>query len=61
MRSMLKKINWSNLLGYGWHLGLLAGSIALRAYAPESAVIWAPLLQAAGQVSPTPPGVTVLR
>jgi hypothetical protein len=60
MDKLLKSVDWSKVLSYGWHLGLLAGSIALQAYAPHSAQIWLPVMQAAGQLSPQPEGVTLL-
>lgn len=58
--SVFKKIDWSKVLSYGAHLGLLAGSIALQVYAPGSAAIWAPVLQAAGQLLAQPEGITLL-
>ena len=59
MQNPFPSIDWSKVLQYGWHLGLLAAVVALQAYAPHSAQIWLPVLQAAGQLTPTPPGVSV--
>jgi hypothetical protein len=60
MKNLFKSIDWSKVFSYGAHLGLLAGSIALNTYAPGSAVIWAPVLQAAGQMLASPEGITLL-
>lgn len=60
MKKAFQSIDWSKVLSYGYHIGLLAGSVALRAYAPEAAVIWGPVLQAVAQASPTPEGITLL-
>ena len=55
-----KSIDWSKVFSYAYHVGLLAGSVALTQYAPHQAVVWGPLLQALGQMSPHPEGLTVL-
>ena len=57
---MLKNVDWSHVLGYLWHLGLMGGAIALQVYAPQSAQMFAPLLQAAGQVGSVP-GLSVYK
>lgn len=58
--SFLKSVDWSKVLSYGYHIGLLAGSVALRAYAPEAYTIWGPVIQAVAQSSPTPEGITLV-
>lgn len=58
--SFFKSIDWSKVLSYGYHIGLLAGSIAVQTYAPHSAQVWVPLMQALGQASPTPEGISLM-
>lgn len=53
----MKSLNWNNILTYAWHVALLAGSVAAQIYAPGIAPVLLPALQAAGQLSPQPPGL----
>jgi hypothetical protein len=58
--SFFKSIDWSKVFNYGAHLALLAGQVAIQAYAPGSAMIWSPLIQAAGQMLAQPEGISLL-
>lgn len=60
MKSLLGRIDFSKILSYGYHLALLAAPILIQAYAPGQAAILLPLIQAVGQASPTPEGISIL-
>lgn len=58
---MFKNIDWNRVGMYLWHIGLMAGNIALATYAPGAYPTWAPLIQAAAQLSNPVPGVSVAK
>lgn len=57
---MFKSFDWSKIFSYGYHVALLAGMVAIQQYAGPAAQVWLPLLQALGQVSPRPEGITLM-
>ena len=58
---MFKSVDWNRVLNYAWHVLLLGGSVATQIYAPQLAPVIVPAIQAAGQLSPSPSGVTIFK
>ena len=55
------KLDWYNVLMYMWHIALVGGSTYVQVAHPELAPVVIPAIQAAGQVTPPPPGVSIVK